>query len=132
MMRLLGELQPPRFMAKFEKYSELGSLSSIGNNEIVSVKPLGDIEVMGLTTSTATYFSDGYASHNSADNNGLAAQYGMVRDGDPDIDLNRHYGTVDQFNTRFGTHILPLGEEPEPPTPITLILGSIYVTGENA
>lgn len=52
----------------------------------------------------------------SADGNGLAKHYGMVSDGDVDMDLDRYYGTVEEFNARYGTHILPIGET-EPPEP---------------
>lgn len=51
----------------------------------------------------------------SADGNGKAKEYGMVKDGDYDMDLNRYNGTVQQFNTQYGTHIQP----PEPPPPST-------------
>jgi GH25 family lysozyme M1 (1,4-beta-N-acetylmuramidase) len=50
-----------------------------------------------------------------ADGNGKAKEYGMVSDGDVDMDLDRCYRTVDSFNIRYGTHILPLGEV-EPPS----------------
>jgi len=53
----------------------------------------------------------------SADNNGKAKEYGMVRDGDNDMDLDRYYGTVDEFNARYGTHILPIGQTPPQPPP---------------
>ena len=53
----------------------------------------------------------------SADGNGKAREYGMVRDGDNDMDLDRWYGTVNEFNTRYGTHILPIGQVPLPPIP---------------
>jgi GH25 family lysozyme M1 (1,4-beta-N-acetylmuramidase) len=52
----------------------------------------------------------------SADGNRKAKEYGMIRDGDVDMDLDRYFGTVNDFNARFGTHILPIGEvPPEPP-----------------
>jgi len=76
-------------------------------------------------------FEEGCDWQHSADGNGLAKLYGMVSDGDYDIDLNRHYGTVDQFNVRNNTHILPLGDIPQPP-PTTefmmeCIVNSLYV-----
>ena len=69
----------------------------------------------------------------SADGNGLAKEYGMVSDGDNDMDLDRWYGTIAEFNARYGTHILPIGEVTEPPEePITdflmqCIVDSLYV-----
>jgi GH25 family lysozyme M1 (1,4-beta-N-acetylmuramidase) len=52
----------------------------------------------------------------SADGNRRAAEYGSTG-GDADMDLNRFNGTVVQFNTKYGTHILPLGgvAPPQPP-----------------
>lgn len=51
----------------------------------------------------------------SADNNGRAKEYGMISDGDYDMDLDRYNGTVEQFNSYYKTHILPIGEVPPPP-----------------
>lgn len=51
----------------------------------------------------------------SADGNNRAKEYGMVKDGDYDMDLNRFNGTVSQFNSRYGTHIKPIGDNPPPP-----------------
>lgn len=51
----------------------------------------------------------------SADGNRKAKEYGMVRDGDADMDLDRWYGTVAEFNTRYGTHIKPIGGDVPPP-----------------
>jgi GH25 family lysozyme M1 (1,4-beta-N-acetylmuramidase) len=48
----------------------------------------------------------------SADGNRKAKEYGMVRDGDVDMDLNRWYGSCAEFNTRYGTHIKPIGDVP--------------------
>lgn len=50
----------------------------------------------------------------SADGNGLAKVYGMIKDGDNDMDLDRYNGTVEEFNSHYGTHILPIGEVPPP------------------
>lgn len=51
----------------------------------------------------------------SADGNRKAKEYGMVSDGDADMDLNRWYGTVPEFNVRYGTHIKPIGGDVPPP-----------------
>jgi GH25 family lysozyme M1 (1,4-beta-N-acetylmuramidase) len=48
----------------------------------------------------------------SADGNRKAKEYGMVRDGDFDMDLDRENLTVDEFNTKYGTHIKPIGDVP--------------------
>jgi len=47
----------------------------------------------------------------SADGNMKAAEYGSTG-GDPDMDLNRFNGTVAQFNSKYGTHIQPIGVVP--------------------
>lgn len=52
----------------------------------------------------------------SANGNGLAAEYGSTG-GDSYIDLNRWYGSVIQFNTKFRTSIKPIGDQPPPPPP---------------
>ena len=33
------------------------------------------------------------------------------------MDLNRFNGTCAQFNAKYGTHIVPIGTNPEPPQP---------------
>jgi GH25 family lysozyme M1 (1,4-beta-N-acetylmuramidase) len=53
----------------------------------------------------------------SADGNKKAAEYGSTG-GDPDMDLDRFQGTCATFNTKYGTHIKPLGSVVVPP-PIT-------------
>lgn len=89
------------------------------------------------TTAPAPYMPPGWKWQEgckwqwSADGNGKAKEYGMVQDGDVDMDLNRYYGTVDRFNSRYGTHILPIGViEPPPPTTdfiMECIVDSLYV-----
>lgn len=72
-----------------------------------------------------------------ADNNGKAAEYGSTG-GDPDMDLDRCNLSVTQFNSKYGTHILPLGQvnppipPTPPPTPGTLPEYVIITTGELA
>lgn len=53
----------------------------------------------------------------SADGNLKASEYGMVSGGDPDMDLDRFNGTCAQFNAKYGTHIVPIGANPQPPQP---------------
>lgn len=59
----------------------------------------------------------------SADGNRKAKEYGMISNGDVDMDLVRWYGTVNEFNIRYGTHIQPL----TPLTPIVPIIPKKYV-----
>ena len=63
----------------------------------------------------------------SADGNGKAREYGMVANGDLDMDLDRWNGTVAQFNAQYGTHITPIGTPPQPPpgtVPEVVLIGS--------
>jgi GH25 family lysozyme M1 (1,4-beta-N-acetylmuramidase) len=60
-----------------------------------------------------TWQQGDYWQH-SADGNRKGAEYGSVG-GDADMDLNRWYGTVIQFNTTYGTHITYIGAPPQPP-----------------
>jgi len=53
----------------------------------------------------------------SADGNRKGLEYGSSSDGDADMDLDRFHGTVEQFNSLYGTHILPIGIIPPPPPP---------------
>ena len=66
-------------------------------------------------------YADWVHWQHSADNNGRAREYGMIADGDPDIDLDRYFGSVDQFNAEYGTHILPIGDEPPPPPLLKMV-----------
>lgn len=67
----------------------------------------------------------------SADGNKKAASYGSTG-GDADMDEDRYYGTVEQFNVQYGTHITHLGTPPTPPTPGQVPENVIITTGELA
>lgn len=87
--------------------------------------------VANWTQATAPYMPPGWTWRegcewqHSADNNGKAKEYGMVSDGDVDMDLDRYYGTVDRFNARYGTHILPIGQVIPPPPTIDFMMECI-------
>jgi GH25 family lysozyme M1 (1,4-beta-N-acetylmuramidase) len=68
----------------------------------------------------------------SGDNNGKGKEYGMVSGGDADMDLNRFNGTVAQFNSKYGTHIQPIGVIPPVVPPGTLPPYVIINTAELA
>ena len=53
----------------------------------------------------------------SADGNRKGPEYGSGPDGDADMDLDRYHGSVVEFNTLYGTHIMPIGDTPPPPPP---------------
>lgn len=68
-----------------------------------------------------------------ADGNNKAREYGMVSGGDADMDLDRIYNTVEQFNIDYGTHIKHIGEpQPPPPPPGQVPETVIITTGELA
>lgn len=50
----------------------------------------------------------------SADGNGLGPSHGAQS---ASIDRNRWNGTINEFNQKYGTHILPLGSVVQPPIP---------------
>jgi GH25 family lysozyme M1 (1,4-beta-N-acetylmuramidase) len=63
----------------------------------------------------------------SADGNRKAAEYGSTL-GDADMDLNRFNGTITAFNSRYGTHIQPIGSIVVPPVvvpPVVVPPGTI-------
>jgi GH25 family lysozyme M1 (1,4-beta-N-acetylmuramidase) len=67
----------------------------------------------------------------SADGNRKAKEYGMISGGDYDMDLKRYYGTVDEFNIRYNTHILPSGQVVPPPPPSVIVpLKYVVITAE--
>jgi len=53
----------------------------------------------------------------SADGNRKAKEFGMIKDGDFDMDLNRENCTVNAFNLKHKTHIEPIGGIIVPPVP---------------
>lgn len=61
-------------------------------------------------------FKKGDAWQWEADGNRKAAEYGFTG-GDPDMDLDRIYNSVEQFNIDYAAHIKHLGEPPPPPPP---------------
>jgi GH25 family lysozyme M1 (1,4-beta-N-acetylmuramidase) len=98
-----------------------------------------ELWVANWTTGSSPYMPmDWYAWTHwqySADGNKKAAEYGMISGGDVDMDLDRFNGTCAQFNAKYGTHIIPLGEPPViPPVipPGTLPEYVIINTGELA
>ena len=104
LMKMVGEIRPVRLMNKILSCEDFGHIQSEYNPEIVDIRAIGDIEVVGLSTTTKTFFSDGYASHNSADGNARALEFGFpgYPVGDNDIDLSYYNGTVEEFRNEYG------------------------------
>lgn len=66
-LRFLGELQPPRLMAKWAKYNPKARfLQKSFSDPIVHVEDGGEREIAEISSSAKTYISDGYASHNTS------------------------------------------------------------------
>ena len=64
-LKFLGQIRPIRLLKNF-KLEKLGALKTnmpIGL-KIISIKPIGKKTVMVLSTSSKTYISEGFASHN--------------------------------------------------------------------
>ena len=62
-LKFLGEIRPSKlFKLDIEK---LGILPIVEQTEIVSITPVGNMEVCGLGTSTGTYIVEGYPCHNT-------------------------------------------------------------------
>jgi len=66
-MRLLGQVRPPRLLAKSAGLWEGKSLGRTfdGPAEVTEVRPYGTGTIARLSTSTSTYIAGGFASHNS-------------------------------------------------------------------
>ena len=67
-LRFLGQTRPPRLMEKFNVLAPKLVGTVIQKTEEVAVDtitPVNDIEIAQITTSSKTYFSTGYGSHNS-------------------------------------------------------------------
>lgn len=65
-MRFLGEFRPIRLVPKMEKRLEGSQMNRVGNLvHVVEVIPMGKEMVVALETSTNTYITEGFGSHNS-------------------------------------------------------------------
>lgn len=67
-LRFMGEIRPPRLMLKQRQLWE-GRMSwsrTAKKAEVLSVEPVEDGDVIAIQTTTGTYISDGFFSHNCA------------------------------------------------------------------
>ena len=64
LLRFLGQVRPERLLAKFDP-AKIGQMQKHVAVAVTSIEPLGEVETVGFTTSTATLFAEGFASHNS-------------------------------------------------------------------
>lgn len=63
-LRFLGEMRPPRLLAKFDP-DQVGTLNCKDNVVVGDSQFIGEREVVGITTGTGTLIVEGFASHNS-------------------------------------------------------------------
>jgi len=64
-LRFVGSIRPRRLLAKFVPLTK-GQMRGV-DVELLSNEPIGDHEVVAVTTGTGTLFAEGFASHNSGD-----------------------------------------------------------------
>lgn len=64
-LRFLGTHGPRRLLADSKKIWEGASINAMGDETVVSITPIGDHTVSGLSTSCETYIANGLLSHNS-------------------------------------------------------------------
>lgn len=66
LMKILGTLQPTRFQSRFESLYEGAALTggTTDFQEVVSVEPIGEAELVSIQTSTRTLIANGLLSHN--------------------------------------------------------------------
>lgn len=65
-MEVLGSCRPKRLLPKFD-VEKLGRMTAIDYVEVVSVSEVFEAEVVALSTSTETYITDGFCSHNTSE-----------------------------------------------------------------
>ena len=70
-MRMLGVFRPIRLLQRFDEKIFFRWSLPPGSLKVTEVKALGTGLVIGLNTSTHTFFTNGFASHNSNPHDGL-------------------------------------------------------------
>lgn len=63
MFRVMGLSRPARFVGK--RWWEGKSMPDNGERRIVSIEPVGEMELVDIQTSTGTFIAEGFVSHNS-------------------------------------------------------------------
>lgn len=66
-LRFLGQVRPQRLLRNWLDRPTVQALRQIRMVKVMRIVPAGEREVSGLSTSTHTYFAEGYAVHNSFD-----------------------------------------------------------------
>ncbi|KKK91292.1 hypothetical protein LCGC14_2714430, partial [marine sediment metagenome] len=65
LLRFLGSVRPPRLLSRFRGPSKLGRQRAMEGVRVQKVRSLGIQQVVGLSTTSRTYISDGFGSHNT-------------------------------------------------------------------
>lgn len=84
--RIIGSTRPVRLLPKFEPEGALMSPRDC-RDRIVSIEQTGPIDVVNLSTSSGTYFAEGFGSHNSDYLLQLAAYRQLWEENHPDQPL---------------------------------------------
>lgn len=115
-LKFLGSIRPPRLINKFD-FSKLGSIrtSYKEKTKIISIEPIGRKIVWGLSTSSKTYVSEGFLSHNTAYHASsqaedfeytIAQKLGAVIEGRLYLNIE---GVVFDIRHKIGTSTIPHG-----------------------
>lgn len=64
-LRFLGTVRPQRLLAKAEQWWTGASVGYLPREQVLNVSPVGEREVVSLSTSTGTYIAAGMLCHNS-------------------------------------------------------------------
>ncbi len=75
-IKMLGMVRPPRLLHNLTL--ELGMVDLRRKVKVVSVEPVGEQDLIALTTSTKTFLANGYATHNSPANILLTGNVGAA------------------------------------------------------
>lgn len=75
-LRFLGMVRPNRLLSDAEKLWVNAPLNATNDETVREVVPAGNLRVVGLSTSTHTYITEGLLSHNSQFN------FGVTKDGE--------------------------------------------------
>ena len=114
-LRFLGSIRPVRLLDKF-KAELLGAIKTPIDNslQIVSIDPLGEREVCGLSTDCGTYISEGFLSHNTPYHSGLEEDWENYVARELGAKIGSHewleiYGVVFDFKHKVSSSNIPHG-----------------------
>ena len=62
---VLGSFRPKRLLSQFLQHPLQRAVQSVDEPEIVEMRRINKLEIVPMSTSTRTYFAEGFAAHNS-------------------------------------------------------------------